>query len=322
MSGFSEATAVGAISSHTYSANLQEDWCIGSVPHGGYVTSVIQQAVRQHFATTLRKQDQPHTLSLHLEFLRRTQVGPAEIIIKDVKLGRQTTTIHVTLRQDGRDEIVGYISNINLDLEKGVSFDTHWSINPKCLPVDLKALERDADRNWCLRVNWPFIEFRKATTKVNFYFQRGPEANPSIVDQWVSLANGEGWTNESIGFVVDIFPQIIESFILRDLASQQPGFEDLSFDEKMNELQKRARMWYPTLLLNLDMKKALPAAGVKWLFVRLQAKSIKNGRYDLEIIVQDAAGELVALSHHVCMAVSADRNLAARRKVGDGQSKL
>jgi acyl-CoA thioesterase FadM len=76
------------------------------------------------------------------------------------------------------------------------------------------------------------------------------------------------------------------------------------------------------VLLNLDVKKALPEEGVKYLHVRLQAKQIKNGRFDLEIVVMDEGGELVALSHHVCFAVSAARNTAARRTVTAGETKL
>ncbi|TKA53131.1 hypothetical protein B0A55_13215 [Friedmanniomyces simplex] len=97
---------------------------------------------------------------------------------------------------------------------------------------------------------------------------------------------------------------------------------DRSSQQQAKLRKGSARMWYPTLLLNLDVKKALPAEGVKFLFTRLQAKAIKNGRYDLEVIVMDAEGDLVALSHHVCLAVSAERNLAARRKVEVGETKL
>lgn len=73
-------------------------------------------------------------------------------------------------------------------------------------------------------------------------------------------------------------------------------------------------MWYPTLLLNLDVKKALPDEGVRWMFSRVEAKKIKNGRYDLEVLLLDAEGDLVAASHHVVFAVDAARNTAARRK--------
>jgi acyl-CoA thioesterase FadM len=71
--------------------------------------------------------------------------------------------------------------------------------------------------------------------------------------------------------------------------------------------------WYPTVLLNLDIKKALPAEGVEWLFVRVATKQIKNGRMDLEVVVFDEGGEIVALSHHVALAVGSERNLANRK---------
>ena len=69
----------------------------------------------------------------------------------------------------------------------------------------------------------------------------------------------------------------------------------------------------PTVLLNLDFKKVIPREGLDWLFVRVAAKQIKNGRMDLEIIIMDAEGDFVALSHHVALAVGADRNLAERK---------
>lgn len=52
------------------------------------------------------------------------------------------------------------------------------------------------------------------------------------------------------------------------------------------------------------------------MFSRLQAKQIKNGRYDLEVVVWDEEDEIVALSHHVCFVVSAERNLAKRTTGG------
>jgi hypothetical protein len=76
---------------------------------------------------------------------------------------------------------------------------------------------------------------------------------------------------------------------------------------------KPARFWYPTVLLNLDIKKSLPEEGVDWLFVRVTTKQIKNGRMDLEIVILDEGGEIVALSHHVALAVGSERNVAERK---------
>jgi hypothetical protein len=76
------------------------------VPNGGYVTGIILEVVKSHFSTSLAKQDQPHTIALHVEFLRRTRVGPATFKVHDVKLGRQTSIVHVTMEQDGRQASV------------------------------------------------------------------------------------------------------------------------------------------------------------------------------------------------------------------------
>jgi hypothetical protein len=122
----------------------------------------------------------------------------------------------------------------------------------------------------------------------------------------------ETWTNEKLGFICDLFPQICETFILKGVDQYSP--------DGSGAKGEKIPFWYPTLLLNLDVKKALPDGGVKFLFTRLQTKAIKNGRYDLEVVVMDPEGEIVALSHHVCFAVSAERNLAKRKE--EGEAKL
>lgn len=318
---FPQATAVQAIDPHTYQANFQDNWCIGTVPHGGYVTSVFQTVVRKHFDTTLRKQNQPHTLALHLDFLRRTQTGPATFVVKDVKLGRQTSIVHVTLSQDDREEVVGYITNSNLRTESGVSFPTHWSLHPKPLPVaDFSALEAGRDPHWGERKEWPFSDFRKATENIRSWFPRAGQVSNSCLDMWYTFSDpSTRFTTESLGFVCDTFPQIIEAFVLGYDPYAVALEEKYSGDEQRKMMKGEARMWYPTLLLNLDVKKALPEDGVRWLGVRLQAKKIENGRYDLEVLAFDEGGDLVAISNHVCLAVSSARNTAARRK---GESKL
>jgi len=84
-------------------------------------------------------------------------------------------------------------------------------------------------------------------------------------------------------------------------------------DRKKNTVPRDAKFWYPTLLLNLDIKKALPEEGVEWLFVRVASKRIQNGRLDLEAVILDQEGEIVALSHHVCLVLGAERNFAERK---------
>jgi acyl-coenzyme A thioesterase PaaI-like protein len=315
MPSWSEATAVEKVDTRTYAATLHDDWCIGSgkpvltvraqrrrrltfaVPNGGYVTGCILEVVRTHFNTTLAKQNQPHTIALHVEFLRRTQAGPATFKVEDVKLGRQTSIVHVHLSQEGRDEVIAYVTNSNMDTEEGFSFDTEYTMTPPPPPVDLAKLEQDKDEHWKYQGKMPFSEFRKASQKVKWHFPRNGHVRRNIADEWLCFADGSNFTNTSIGFVADMFPQLIEQY--REKA-QGP-------------------FWYPTLLLNLDIKKSMPPEGVKWLGIRVQMKKIKNGRMDIEVHVHDAEGDLVALSHHVGFVLSAERNMAKRTK---GDTKL
>ena len=261
-----------------------------AVPNGGYVTGCVLEVVKKHFDTSLAKQNQPHTIALHVEFLRRTQDGPALFTVEDVKIGRQASVVHVTMEQDGRQEIVAYVTNSNITAEEGFSFETQHELLPAPPPVDLTKLESGSDPLWS-QIEVPFANFRKATAQVKFYLPRAGGVRPNIVDEWLCWSNGQNFTQSSIGFVSDMFPQIVENF-----------------------KDTKKAFWYPTLLLNLDIKKALPAEGVKWLNVRAELKQVKNGRMDLGIWVRDAAGELVALSNHVGFVLDASRNLAARRK--------
>ncbi|EDU41805.1 thioesterase family protein [Pyrenophora tritici-repentis] len=292
MPGWEEATAVEKLSPNTYSCTLHDDWTIGSVPNGGYVTGCILEVVKTHFMTSLAKQDQPHTIALHVEFLRRTQVGPATFKVEDVKLGRQTSIVHVSMEQDGRQEIIAYVTNSNMDVETGFTFDTQYKPSPPIPSVDLAKLEKNEDPTWALYPKMPFAKFRKATSKVKFHFPRNGQVARSTADEWICFSDGSNFTDSSIGFVSDMFPQMVENF--RD--------------------KNQGPFWYPTLLLNLDVKKALPPQGVKWLQIRVEIKKVQNGRMDLEVWVYDAYGDLVALSHHVGFVMDASRNTAARRK--------
>lgn len=143
--------------------------------------------------------------------------------------------------------------------------------------------------------------------KTDFYFPRHGQRKRSSAEEWIRLDNGEKWTNTSLGYVCDMWPMPVEAF----LHDQNPY--DVSTIEGGKDKLKPAKFWYPTLLLNLDVKKVLPEEGIEWLFVRVEAKQIKNGRMDLEIVILDEKGELVALSHHVAFALGTERNTAKRK---------
>jgi len=301
-----------------------------TVPNGGYVTSSFLIVARTHMALTHSARSETNPMNLHLEFLRRTSAGPARFRVRDVKLGARISNLHLVLSQeqeDGRwqDEVEGYVTMTNIAQETGLSLETAYTMYPPTLPVDLKTLGATGqDTNWMIRAKDPFRQFRRAAQNIQMHLikpeRRPPDRPKSIVDQWVRFAPGGRpngrWTNDALGFLVDMFPQIVESYV-------NPVGEDAAIgtcnpgDLKpiIQETEARAKYWYPTLALNLDVKKLLPEDGVEWLFVRVKAKVIRNGRLDLDVEVWDEQRELVATSQHASLIVDASRNTTRNRKV-------
>lgn len=132
------------------------------------------------------------------------------------------------------------------------------------------------------------------------------------MDEWLCFARpGARFTQTSLGYVVDSFPQVVDGYPDEEVVRAQRVAEGLEAEGEGGaggENITPKLTWHPTLVLNLEVKKLLPEEGVEWLFVRVQAKDIKNGRMDLEVVVLDEGGELVAISNHVCLVLPFERN--------------
>lgn len=289
----------------------------------------------KHMQTTHTKGNQKHVISLHLEFIRKTEIGTAIFTVTDVKVGSRISNLRLTLSQkdEGSDKLVdrveGYFMMTNMNAENGPTFDTGYKVLPEPLPVSLSDLAQGKDVNYIRRGLDPIAHVRRAGRYMQMHLSR-PERRPSnfpkaMIDQWIRLyprGKSGRLTNDSMGFAVDIFPQIIEQYISEDIETAILG-HDLS-QEEVKELTKkrsepRKALWYPTLNLNLDVKKALPEEGVEWLFVRVQASKIQNGRFDLQVTVLDEQGDLVATSSHASLAIDMSRNTTKSKKPKDSK---
>lgn len=326
---FEQAINVQPISSHRYSVDLKDDWCIGTVPHGGYTTAVLYRLAIRHFAHTHPKRyTEPATpIAMQLAFLRRTASGPAVLKVSDAKIGARTSTIHVSLLQTkdastsataARDEdlevkITGYITVSPGNAEEGISSSTGWELYP-AMPrgsgvngvIDFANLANTGTDGAWKSIVPPFPKFRRAAAQIELYgADNGPagaDAGPRVVDQWARFRPGGDktarWSNEAVAYLVDMFPMALDGFDTMSAAAEGSGSD--------------AKFWYPTVTLNIDFKKRLPAAGTEWLYSRVQTKVVRDGRTDLDVTVLDEAGEVVALSTQVGLVVSAARNVGKR----------
>lgn len=285
------------------------------------MASVFLNVASTHFRGTLAGRHQPHTILLHLEFVRRTRAGPGMIKVRHMKLGRQTSTVSLSLWQDDREKVVGYSTNLDMHAESGLTLPTGYSLAPPPPAVDMSRLRDDTDINWKLQSASSFPTFRTAYKMLKMFLPRERRGPSNFVEEWLTFADGGRFTNESLGFVADWWPSVVENYRPKRLDGVEPApnsTEGQSLQAQMNEWPV---LWYPTLVFNLDIKKILPNEGVEWLYARVSTKSVKNGRLDLEVVIKDETGDIVALSHHACLILPMSRNMAGRH-VADSESKI
>ncbi|KZZ97323.1 thioesterase family protein [Moelleriella libera RCEF 2490] len=320
-------TQVTRLSDTIYAADLASELCVGSVPNGGYVASVILRVAQEYLAP----RDQRDTMHTHIQYLSRTQAGPAYLVVEEAKMGRNTSVLHISVHQQGllatapfldgggsdaaaapkgrKARVTAYVTNTNLAKQSGITLPTSWKLPDAPAPVDLGLLSCGQDRAWT-RIQVPLMRRIPSVKTLDFFAQRAGHVSNAAHDYWVRCANGEPFTSVSLGFVADAAAAMIPESYRQEDAGRPPRDGEIRHDQAY---------WYPTVTLSIDVKKKLPEpeegeGGARWLRLRAASKAIRNGRSDLEIVIFDQGGELVALSHHVAMVLDFSRNLSGRRQ--------
>ena len=70
--------------------------------------------------------------------------------------------------------------------------------------------------------------------------------------------------------------------------------------------------WYTTVNMTVDIKRALPTEGVKWLFTRMRTNEIIDGRLDVHGQIWDEEGNLIALAQYLWFVVDTSRAVITR----------
>ncbi|KAJ5465268.1 uncharacterized protein N7458_000954 [Penicillium daleae] len=348
---FEQAICVTPVDSHTYWAFLDANWCMGSVPHGGYTASILYRLGATHFKNThsSRFRTIPEPTTLQISFLNRTSVGPALLKVQDMKVGGRISTIHVTLSQlpdshltkvmdfkrdhspltrhnsEFEVKLAAYITASPPEAEGGPSIAGPWSLYPPPAPgsladgsINFPALLEDcADGQWMRHTFSPVL---KATKQLEIY---GPRSqHPATlgsrmkraVDQWARFCP-EGqttarWSNEAVMFLVDMFPAASDRMCAMEIS--RLSSLGLLGDTGMKVRSFEKVFWYPTVTMTIDLKRRLPPEGVEWLHSRVTTKMVRGSRGDLDVVVLDQRGEIVALATQVALVVDASRNFSRR----------
>lgn len=137
-----------------------------------------------------------------------------------------------------------------------------------------------------------------------FFVPRGDHAlTPGVMDLWAkpaaSFGNDGRIPAAALPYLVDSFPFNLHLYIvapeLRALIEQPPPrSDDEAGKAKRRELEEknesRSRTWAPTVVMNLEQKIKIPDGGLDWLNVRITSRQMKDGRFDLDIVVRILRG--------------------------------
>lgn len=303
------------------------------MPNGGYSASCLVAAGSAH----LSPRGQPDALTAHFEFPGRAEAGPAIVVVEEVKLGRQITILHLTLWQGGfvnsapwttpsvsRSALLAYATYTNMSERKGVSVPTGYEASPAAaLPplIDTKAiLETGVDEHW---EEEPIATSpnMKSQRRWRFCLPRGEPLSPGLLDMWVSLRSGENITQNILPYLLDSGPLSYHAFIVAPSSPTSSSDSQATTDDqpearksivRKSPFEDRNSLWFPTIVMNMEVKKLLPKEGVQWVHVQVTSKQVKDGKSDMEFVVRDTSGEIIALSQHVSMIVSMKKNLKDR----------
>jgi hypothetical protein len=261
--------------------------------------SLVVVAVQTYFKDKHLDLNQKDLITFHVEFLARSAPGPAEISIQELKLGRQFSIVRAQLIQypngnrstKPRSCIEALVTIGNLAQESqsgGVNLPTRQIMPSGTIPPRKDCKPWNYAPEWAAR--------RPAAFKIKVFLPPGtgellanPTYGPSVREHWVQWQSGVG--GDSKGFQISALAYLADAF--------RPLPEAYGLREN----------WYPTLSYNLEVKKAPSSEqGWDWLFLRIEMRQVKHGRYDLDVIILDEDGDLVALSKHTALIVPVARN--------------
>ncbi|KND00106.1 uncharacterized protein SPPG_04448 [Spizellomyces punctatus DAOM BR117] len=278
---FDKVIAVKEVSrsptSSVWKADISDEWMIGSVPHGGYILSVILSAASAHFAG-----NRPDPISINAYFLRPTAANvPAILTVTDIKAGRYSIAQIIT-EQAGIVTQFATVTYGNISEEQGPTrvIDPDRLPPPsECFPGSFgrRAPEAPKDKP---HIGQKVEVLRDSQTLSTTKAERR---------QWIRFTDGRHPDLISLGFFADASGPLLTNF----------GKEWLG-----------GECWFPTMEINIQFRaKPSTTTPGRWIGQSVNSRFITNGRHEVDVELYDENGDIVALARQMALVVPWERNL-------------
>lgn len=258
---FDQQIQVDRVGEGRYAADLSGGWVVGGGVNGGYLLSVIGNAISESLPT------KPDPITMSAYFLSPSVPGPATVEVDVRREGGSVATVAADLRQ-GDDTRITTLATYG-DLGRLVD-----EVRTTATELDLPPLEE------CVSNDLAPPEVRKIAPLMDRFDMR---FHPDQVGWAVGQPSGRGELSAWFRLVDGRDPDPIELLMVVD------ALPPVTFD--LGQMG-----WAPTLELTVHVR-ARPAPG--WLKLRHATRNVAGGMFEEDCEVWDSAGRLVAQSRQL-----------------------
>ncbi|KAK9899545.1 hypothetical protein P389DRAFT_1031 [Cystobasidium minutum MCA 4210] len=268
-----------------YSGNVDPDWTIQAIPHGGYALGLVLDAAIKNQSSTNHK-DICHCTA---HFVRSALPKPFEVHIRNLKIGRGFSNITANLMQDGEIRIMTHLifttlpetpaepSQRKLPTPENLTI-VHPSPFARLMPIEKhpsKCKDSPIYHKFTFkkRMRWSeqWDQVARAVKRRQKDGRGGAEWSG-----WVALVDeSDEVTPSSLAFFADMFRNLPEMLP----KGQKPGVS-----------------WFPTMVMAIDFKFKIPRADGRFakrtVGLHAYGNFMQDGRHDNSVEVWTAPCEL------------------------------
>ncbi|GAA1206187.1 thioesterase family protein [Prauserella alba] len=261
---FGAACDARSLGDGTFTADLRQEWSIGTHPHGGFLIALLAKAA----LAAVRETGEPaiDPLAVSAEFLRPPAIGPVLLRTDVRKVGRRATVVAVTLEQRGRSCVEARVTAGRLPVRKPDWHDAPSA--PAEPPAGCVTLDGNDPEGVFHLAQGCDVRIDPGTAG----YLAGRTGDPPRLRLWVRPRGG----------VAD------------------PYFALLAGDINPPVVLNLGRAgWAPTAQLT-SLVRTRPAPG--WLRIHVESRSVHEGWFDSDALVVDSQNRIVCQARQLALA--------------------
>jgi hypothetical protein len=292
---------------------------------GGCVAAILASAAQAHFKTTLSSLQQPDVHTLHIEFFRPCTPDSSTIKVTDLKIGKGSCFIQLTLTQKGEPRCTALATSTNFDVATGPSAKTAVPFYPTLRPLpNLENVEaKKPDENWIpSKTIGQILPFLKRMT---FLYPVDGQPTDGIIDYWCAFDKPERMDIAHLAMLSDVAPSASDTLLRtegvfdahriyrlkKEAAEKTPG-QPAIIKNSLKEAAK-AHIWNTTLTMDLQFKRRLQEQDM-WTFTRVTTRALEGGRMDLDLLICDEKLKPLCLARQVMLVIDGGRRFKKGEK--------